>query len=102
MAEGDVNPSYAGTWIDGAGRVWHRKGKRTRPLDLRRVRGLLRRPGVQLIVWESFETTAYVDPPAKEAAAAVAYASTADGTEVFAHEWTDDDGGLLLMLEIFC
>lgn len=69
MAEGAYNPSAEGSWTDEVGDVWRRKGKRARVLEDRRIRSLLRRDDVSLVVWQSFETSKYDDPPSKEAAA---------------------------------
>ena len=102
MAEGDRNPSSEGSWTDGSGDTWRRKGKRGRVLESRRIRSLLRRDDVPLVVWQSFETTLYDDVPAKLAAADELGDLAADNSDIAASEWLAEDGRLLLMLEHYC
>lgn len=102
MAEGECNLSAEGWWTDGAGDVWRRKGKRGRVLEVRRVQSLLRRDDVPLVAWQSFETSQYDDPPAKEAAARRARGPGVVDSDVHASEWLAADGRMLLMLEHFC
>jgi hypothetical protein len=102
MVEGQRNPSFEGSWTDDRGEVWKRKGKRGRVLEDRRIRSLLHREDVPLVVWQSFETFRYDDPPAKEAAALRLSSSGTWDHDVHASEWLADDGRLLLMLECSC
>jgi hypothetical protein len=102
MAVGDSNPSAEGSWTDGSGVVWRRKGTRGYRLPERRVRSLLRRAGVPLVVWQSFETEQHVDPASKVVAADALYGLADRPGDVVAHEWESDDGRRLLMLEHLC
>jgi len=95
------NPSAEGTWVDPAGTTWRRRGKRGHALEDRRVQSLLRRPGVPLVIWESFEAASYDDVAAKVDADRVLRAST-DDRDIHASEWESDDGNRLLMLEHLC
>jgi len=97
-----ANPTVEGSWTDELGLVWHRKGKRGRALEERRIRTLLRRADVPLVVWQSFEVTRYDDVAAKLEAAREAGATDARNDDVVASEWTAADGRLLLMLERSC
>ena len=102
MSPGDTNPSHQGAWTDGSGQVWHRKGKRSHRLSPPRVQTLLRRADVPLVVWRSFETEQYLHPDAKAAAVdgLIRLADSAEDLE--AHEWTTEDGRVLLMIEHHC
>lgn len=102
MAVGDSNPSRSPSWSDEIGHVWHRKGKRTRGLSETRTRSLLDRDDVPLVVWESFETYRYDAPADKVSAASALRAAAASPDDVVAHEWTSEDGRVLLMLEHLC
>lgn len=102
MAEGDHNPSFEGPWTDASGRLWRRRGKRGRIVEARRVGSLIRRDGVPLIIWRSFEATQYDDPTAKVTAAEELNASIGPRDDLVASEWLDDDGSVLLMLEVHC
>lgn len=82
--------------------TWRRKGKRGHIVEARRVRSLLRKDDVPLITWRSFEVTQYDDATARVTAAEELNASIGPRDGVVASEWLDDDGSVVLMLEVHC
>ena len=96
------NPDVTAEWVDGVGRTWRRRGQRHEPLDPVRLRRLLRADAVPLAVWQAGDVTWHADPEGKATAAHDVMEGATRPRDVTASEWTDGQGGRLLLLVHSC
>lgn len=92
------NPSASRSWTDAGGTVWHRRGERGEGLGEKRVRALLRKPGLPLVTWSAGVVTWFDSAEEKQSAASALQEAAEVPADLFAVEWKSDDGEHMLML----
>jgi hypothetical protein len=96
------NPGSQKTWTDAQGRVWQRRGNARDGLDAKRVRTLVRRPGVLLATWWAGDVEWTDAAEEKVTAAERLYAAAVHERDVVGSEWKDAEGNVMLLLEHHC